>query len=327
MPARTKDRVLALLEAHRGTYISGEQIAASLAVSRNAVWKAINALRQAGYQIGAVTNQGYCLAAENDVLSVQGILPLLNENSRRYADLMRVLDAPDSTNQSAKELALAGAPHGTVLLADSQANGRGRFTRSFYSPRGGLYMSVILHPEQLRFAHITAVTAFAAVAVCEAIEAVTGESPEIKWVNDILIGGKKVCGILTEAVTDFESGSLGWIVLGIGINVQTRQEDFPPELRGIAASVGADAPANGLRSRLAAEIIDRVLGWAEPPQEAELFRRYRMRLGMLGEAVTVVQGEISYPARAVGLDDAGHLIVEDAEGVQHVLTSGEVRRR
>lgn len=327
MPEQTKDRVLALLEAHRGTYISGAQIAASLAVSRNAVWKAINALRQGGYRIDAVTNQGYCLAAENDVLSVQGILPLLGENSRGYADLLRLLDAPDSTNRAAKELALAGAPHGTVLLADSQSNGHGRFTRSFFSPRGGLYMSVILHPERLHFAHITAVTAFAAVAVCEAIEAVTGEETEIKWVNDILIGGKKVCGILTEAVTDFESGSLGWIVLGIGINVQAKQADFPNELREAAASVGANAPANGLRNRLAAEIIDRVLGWTEPPQEAELFRRYRKRLRMLGEQVTVVQGETSYPARAVGLDDAGHLIVENADGVQQILTSGEVRRR
>lgn len=323
MSTPTKDRVLALLETHRGTYISGEQIAASLSVSRNAVWKAINALRQSGYQIDAITNQGYCLAAANDVLSVQGILPLLNEKSRTYADFMQFLDAPDSTNQAAKAMALSGAPHGTVLLADSQTNGRGRYARSFYSPSGGLYMSIILHPEQLHFAHVTAVTAFAAVAVCEALEAVTGQSPEIKWVNDILIDGKKVCGILTEAVTDFESGSLGWIVLGIGINVQAQPKDFPPALREIAVSVGSGVPS--LRNRLAAAIIDRVLGLPTPPQEAALFQRYQTRLRMLGKSVTVKQGDTSYPARAVGLDDAGHLIVQTADGVQRILSSGEVQ--
>ena len=321
----TKEQVLRLLEAQRGTFLSGEQLADSLSVSRNAVWKAIRALREAGHQIDAVTNKGYCLRTEDDTLSVQGMLPFLNPAVP--PERIQIYPALVSTNQTAKELALAGAPHGTTVIAEQQTGGRGRYTRQFFSPRGGLYMSVILHPERLQFAQITAVTAFAAVAVCEAAAAVSGREPEIKWVNDIYLEGKKICGILTEAVTDMESGTPGWIVLGIGINVNTRSCDFPPELRQIAGALYPEGtPERGNRCRLAAEILNRTAG-LQTPQQSAVMQAYRKRLMMLGKQVTVIQGEQQYPAAALDIDEAGHLIVQTADGTCRTLSSGEIRIR
>jgi len=322
----TKEQVLALLEQHRGACLSGAEIAGRLHLSRNAVWKAVNDLRKAGYQIEAATNRGYCLTDANDILSVQGILPLLCENARAFADSVIYEKESRSTNRTAKALALDGAAHGTTVLADSQSSGRGRYSRSFFSPPGGLYLSIILHPERLHFSQITAVTAFAAVAVCEAIEAVTGRAPAIKWVNDLFLGGKKVCGILTEAVTDFESGSHSWVVVGIGINVHAKQADFPPELRETATSLYPDTlPESGIRNRLAAEIINRLAGFDTPPDEKEIFAEYRKRLMMLGKQVTVIRGDETYCAVAEDIDETGRLMLRTPDGQRQILSSGEIR--
>lgn len=316
----TKNRVLSLLEKHCGAYLSGAEIAAVLQISRNSVWKAINGLRNDGYPIDAVTNKGYRLAESSDVLSAHGIAQYLPPHSDVQLTVYPTLC---STNQTAKECALAGAPHGTVILAETQTGGRGRFARSFHSPAGGLYLSSVLHPDVLHFPHITAVTAYAAAAVCGAIEAVSEMQPEIKWVNDIFLNGKKVCGILTEAVTDIESGSIGWIVVGIGINVTAKPEDFPAELRGIAASLFPQNPPPDIRNRLAAEIIRRLI-CEKVPSEAEVFAQYRARL-MRGKTVTVMQGDDTYTAVPQDIDEAGHLIVMRPDGSRRTLCSGEIR--
>lgn len=321
----TKNRILELLEKRRGESISGERLAEILGVSRNAVWKAVKELQKDGYSIAAVTNKGYCLSDENDILSIAGIKPFLSPKAQPYADKIQIYKALESTNKTAKELAIAGAPHGTVIIADSQTKGRGRYTRSFFSPHGGLYISIILRPEVLRFDNPTAVTAFAAVSVCEAIEIISDKTPKIKWVNDIFIDGKKVCGILTEAVTNFESGGLEWIVLGIGVNVYTRTEDFPSELQNIATSVFPDKKIKGVRNKLSAEIINRILGFETAPIEAEIFEKYKKRLMLLGKEITVIQNETEFKATAVDVDSIGHLIVKDEKGEIITLFSGEIR--
>ena len=321
----TKNRILELLEKRRGESISGERLAEILGVSRNAVWKAVKELQKDGYSIAAVTNKGYCLSDENDILSIAGIKPFLSPKAQPYADKIQIYKALESTNKTAKELAIAGAPHGTVIIADSQTKGRGRYTRSFFSPHGGLYISIILRPEVLRFDNPTAVTAFAAVSVCEAIEIISDKTPKIKWVNDIFIDGKKVCGILTEAVTNFESGGLEWIVLGIGVNVYTRTEDFPNELQNIATSVFPDKKIKGVRNKLSAEIINRILGFETAPIEAEIFEKYKKRLMLLGKEITVIQNETEFKATAVDVDSIGHLIVKDEKGEIITLFSGEIR--
>lgn len=321
----TRNRILEFLEQQRGESISGERLAGILGISRNAVWKAVKELQKDGYDIVAVTNKGYCLSAENDIVSIPGIKPFLSERGLSYANKIRIYKSLESTNKTAKEMAIAGAEHGTVIISDCQTMGRGRYSRNFFSPPGsGLYMSIILRPGMLRFDNPTAVTAFAAVSVCEAIELTSGKSPKIKWVNDILIDGKKVCGILTEAVTDFESGNLDWIVLGIGINVYVKTENFPDDLKSLATSICPDERVSGVRNRLSAEIINRILGLETPPGETEIFEKYKKRLMMLGKEITVIQNQTAYKATAIDVDPAGHLIVKNVSGELLTLSSGEI---
>lgn len=321
----TKYRILELLEQNRGDSISGERLAGILNVSRNAVWKAVKELEKEGYSIEAVTNKGYRLSDQNDIVSIQGIKPFLSPQSKLYAENIKIYKTLESTNKTAKEMAVAGAEHGTVIIADSQTKGRGRYSRSYFSPSGGLYMSIILRPEVLNFENPTSVTAFAAVAVCEAIESISEKTPKIKWVNDILIDGKKVCGILTEAVTDFESGSLDWIVLGIGINVYIKTEDFPDDLQTSATSIFPNEKMFGVRNKLSAEIINRILGYDITPREAEIFRKYKNRLAMLGNQVTVIQNKNEYKAAVIDIDAAGHLVVKNENGEIITVSSGEIR--
>lgn len=321
----TKHRILELLEQNRGDSISGERIAGILNVSRNAVWKAVKELEKEGYSIEAVTNKGYRLSDQNDIVSIQGIKPFLSPQSKLYAENIKIYKILESTNKTAKEMAVAGAEHGTVIIADSQTKGRGRYSRSYFSPSGGLYMSIILRPEVLNFENPTSVTAFAAVAVCEAIESISEKTPQIKWVNDILIDGKKVCGILTEAVTDFESGSLDWIVLGIGINVYIKTEDFPDDLQTSATSIFPDEKMFGVRNKLSAEIINRILGYDITPREAEIFRKYKKRLTILGCRVTVIQNKNEYKSTVIDIDAAGHLVVKNENGEIITVSSGEIR--
>ncbi len=320
----TKGLVLAALEQHRGQSISGEELASALGLSRNAVWKAIRDLREAGYRISAMPRRGYCLEPENDLLSVQGIRPFLSPAASFCADRIHVFPSLVSTNRTAKEMALADAEHGTVVLSELQTGGRGRYDRAFFSPAGGLYMSLVLRPEYLPFSGSTLVTTFVGLAVCEAIEEVTGKHPGIKWVNDLLLDGKKICGILTEAVTDFESGRLSWIVAGIGINIHSAPEDFPPELQNTAASVDPEREIPGIRNRLSAAILNRILG-AEPfPEQSDLLERYRKRLIMLGRNVLVSRAGESWPAVALDLDPEGRLILQRENGDLLSLSSGEI---
>ena len=322
----TKNRILELLEQQRGESISGEHLAGVLGISRNAVWKAIKELQKDGYHIVAVTNKGYCLSDENDIVSIPGIKPFLSERSQPYANKIQIYKSLESTNKTAKEMAIAGAEHGTVILSDCQTMGRGRYSRNFFSPAGGgLYMSIILRPEVLHFENPTSVTAFAAVAVCEAIESISKKTPKIKWVNDIFIDGKKVCGILTEAVTDFESGGLDWVVLGIGINVYIRTEDFPGDLQSLATSIYPDEKMPGVRNKLSAKIINRILGFEAPPSEEEIFEKYKKRLMVLGKKITVIQNQVEYKATAIDVDSVGHLIVKNENGERITISSGEIR--
>ena len=322
----TKNRILELFEQQRGESISGERLAGILGISRNAVWKAVKELQKEGYHIVAVTNKGYCLSDENDIVSIPGIKPFLSEKSQAYANKIQIYKSLESTNKTAKEMAVAGAEHGTVIISDCQTMGRGRYSRDFFSPSGGgLYMSIVLRPEALHFENPTSVTAFAAVTVCEAIESISKKEPKIKWVNDIFIDGKKVCGILTEAVTDFESGGLDWVVLGIGINISIRTEDFPSDLQSLATSIYPDEKMPGVRNKLSAEIINRILEFEALPSETEIFEKYKKRLMMLGKEITVIQNQMEYKATAIDVDSVGHLIVKNENGEIITLTSGEIR--
>ncbi|MBR0398453.1 MAG: biotin--[Eubacterium sp.] len=283
----SKEKVLSLLEWNRGTFISGEQLAGQLQISRNSVWKAVRALRKEGYVITAVTNRGYCLTEENDRLSAQGIRSYLQHDASHHAlreqseispadgsfpkvELCVYEELP-STNMTAKELAIQGAPHGTVVIAERQTAGAGRASGSFFSPEGGLYMSIILRPEQLPARRnagpeeISAGAEKAAVETARAIEAVCGVNPEIRGKGDLFLQNRKICGILTESGGELETGITHYLVLGIGIHFSTPADAFPEELRSTCGSIFPDAsvaknrPVHANRNHLAAEIIRRIL--------------------------------------------------------------------
>ena len=260
---------------------------------------------------------------ENDALTKESMKPFLV--CADLANNIKVHTVIDSTNRAAKAQGIAGAPHGTVILAERQTAGKGRRGRDFFSPPGsGLYMSFILHSDVFGFHDPTAITAYAALCVCEVIENVCGLKPAIKWVNDIFLNGKKICGILTETITEFESHHIRKIILGIGMNVSTKTEDFPKPLQSIASSLYPDGKVHITRNHLVAEIINRIL-CADKPSEAQLFQQYKAQLFMLNTDVTVIQGEEKYVAKALDIDEYGHLIVQTPAGEIKTLMFGEVK--
>lgn len=231
-----------------------------------------------------------------------------------------------STNAAAKDMAKNGATHGTVLLADSQSAGRGRLGRSFCSQAGvGIYMSVILHPECApgELMHLTCAVG---VAVCDAIEEALGLRPGIKWINDLVAGSKKLGGILTELVMD--GGLVRSAVVGIGINCNQKDADFPPALQSIATSLSAFTGEYIDRAKLAAALIchlekmDRNLHHRQAIME-----QYRKDCITLGKQITVIQGDVRSPGRAVGLADDGSLMVQYADGAVSTVNAGEVSVR
>ena len=238
-----------------------------------------------------------------------------------------IYDSLASTNITARELAHAGAVHGTVVIAEEQTAGRGRFSRPFLSPKAtGLYMSIILHPAEMQLDTPTMITLKAAVEVCEAIEALCPLHPRIKWVNDILINRKKAGGISCETVSSAGNVIMPWVILGIGINVCTPQEYFPLELQQLVTSLYPREDAPFTRNELAAEILNRMLCGLECSTGSPLISSYRSRL-MLGMRVTVSGQENEYEALAVDVDDTGGLIVHKDDGTQTVLTAGEISTR
>ena len=231
----------------------------------------------------------------------------------------------DSTNVRAKDLASRGARHGLAVLADFQHGGRGRFGRAFYSPeKSGLYISFVLRPE-ISADKAVQLTALAAVAVARAIEKRTGLSAQIKWVNDVYLGGKKACGILCESGLNFETGRMDYVVMGIGVNVG--KMDFPEELSSIATSVSNECGMEISRNAFAAALIDELnLLW--PQLESGAFmQEYKDRSNVLGREVTVLRGEERYAAKAVDIDQEGSLVVELPDGTKKTLHSGEISVR
>ncbi len=323
----TKENILSVLEEHRGSPLSGATIAKSLDISRAAVWKAIEELRKEGHAIDAATNRGYSLAENSDLLSVDGILLHL-EGLPVTREQIHIYKSVDSTNQVAKKLAVEGAPHGSIFLSEEQTSGRGRRGRNFFSPKGsGLYMSILIRPEGSA-AQAVLTTSAAAVAVSRALSKLSGIDAKIKWVNDIFVNGKKVCGILTEAVSDFESGSIEALILGIGINVSTTEEAFPEDVRTVAGSIGNDMRNSISRNLLAASVLREVFAIAEKPRAEEFMEEYRSRCFLLGQDITVLPGGgESYSAKAIDIDERGALIVETEDGTRQILNSGEVSVR
>ena len=302
-----KERLLPLLSENR--FISGEQAAKELNVSRAAVWKAVEQLRREGCKIEAVTNKGYRLRYDNDILQAGKINELLGPLSNAlYINVERTVT---STNILLKEKAALGA------------SGRGRFARKFYSPENsGIYMSILLRP-RMPAENAVLITTAAAAAVAVAAENLSGKKTEIKWVNDVLINGKKICGILTEAALDVESGSLDYAVLGIGINAYTPSGGFPEEIKNIAGAVFEQKAAD-LRSRLAAEVLKSFYGFYSTLEGRGFLEEYRRRSAVIGKRISVISRDGAVFATALGIDDNCRLQVKYDDGRTAALSSGEI---
>lgn len=246
-----------------------------------------------------------------------------------WRDTLHWYDTIDSTNTRAKELARRGAPHGTILIAGSQTDGRGRKGRSFTSPQGmGVYLSVILRP-QCAPAALMHLTCAAAVAMCDAIEHIAGFRPGVKWTNDLVFGKRKLGGILTELAPDLKTGLTDFAIIGIGINCRQTDADFPPELRSIATSLSAVSGQDVTPSRLAASMIqalvkmDRLL----LTEKAQIMAHYRTDCMTLNQDIVLLQGDRKRYGTAIDLDEDGGLIVRFADGTVRTVTSGEVSVR
>ena len=317
-----KEQVLAQLIRQNGAYISGEAVSEALGVSRAAVWKAIDALREEGYTVEAAPRRGYRLAGGPDRLSEGTVSPYLH----RAAPLV-CLETVDSTNNYAKTEAMRGAPDGAAFVANEQTGGRGRMGRSFLSPKDkGIYLSMLFRPE-IPPARAVNLTAFAAVAVCEGVEAVCGARPGIKWTNDIILNGKKLCGILTEMSVEGETGALQYIVTGIGVNVN--QSDFPQSLRGMATSLSMELGHEVPRGRLCAGIISAMDGMYHTWRRGggDTLARYRARCVTLGREVRLLRGGTEKEAFAEEIDEDFGLIVRYPDGRRETVNTGEVSVR
>lgn len=310
----------------RDDFISGQELAERCGVTRTAVWKAVNSLRKQGAKIEAVTNRGYRLE-DSEIFNAEAVSAKIPAGLGVKIVYFRSID---STNTEAKKrlaLAESGALHKTVFVAAMQTAGRGRLAgRTFYSPaENGVYLSLVWN-----YGVITEparITALAAVAVCRALKTVYGADAAIKWVNDIYLRGKKVCGILTEGSANFESGLIESAVIGIGLNIS--DEGLPDELKSVAGGVIGEGDKRR-RSDAAAAIITELVNLLEGDESAtfEAMREYKARSNLIGKTVTVspVIGEdkTNYTCVVTGITDDAKLAVRLADGTERHLDSGEV---
>lgn len=316
----TKSKLLEILEQNKENYLSGNELAKRLEISRTAVWKGMKSLQQEGYSIVAVTNKGYLLEENNDILSEEGIRLQLKKKDV----LIEVWKEITSTNQRMKQLAVEKKlPHGSVVIAQSQSEGKGRKGRKFYSPKdSGLYLSILLYPKKTTQESLE-ITAAVAVAVCKAVENCCDISLGIKWVNDLYLGCKKVCGILTEAVTDFETGDIEFVVVGIGLNLYEPIGGFPKDLEEKA---GAILPFGHKvnKNKLVGKMVNQIL---EETMKVGIDREYVDRNIVPGKRIRISFGETEREVLAKEILDDGKLLVINEKNEEEIFPSGDVSVR
>ena len=310
----TKERVLQLLK-QSNTILSGETIAQQLHVSRTAIWKAIRELEKIGYKIEHLAN-GYRFIQSN----------LLEAEEIAFAHLpaqqIFIAKETESTMKLAKIAAMDQQVAPALFLAETQTGGHGRFARPFFSPPGQINMTLLLKANQ-SFAELPQYTILAAVAVALAIDEATGKTCRIKWVNDIYLDEKKVCGILSEATSDFESGQISYVTIGIGLNFHLNQTDFPTELQEKVTSLFSDTEPTLTRNEFIQKIWQNFFELIAGLPDQSYLEYYRRKSFVLGKTVRFTQQGQEYTGKAVGISNHGELLVETADGPK-ILSSGEI---
>lgn len=314
-----KDKVLHELLLSKGKYRSGGSLARDFGVSRTAVWKAIEQLKAEGCDIRAVTNRGYLLLQAPDLFSVSYLQELVSDCKTHWQALY--YPELDSTNTQIKRLVRQGkADAGTIVIADRQTAGRGRLGKSFHSPEGGLYLSVLLEPTDLPVDDIMAITACTASAVYTALTGF-GVDAQIKWVNDLFLNGRKICGILSEGTFNVELRAMEHLVIGIGINL-TPDPHLPEELRPIVTDIETETGVRLRRCELTAAILHKLEHFIEGLPTHTYLPVYAAHSCTLGHQVKVQAERGTCQAKAVGFADDAGLIVEHPDGSRETIRSG-----
>lgn len=319
-----REKVLEKLNEKIGEYISGEALSVEFGVSRNAIWKAINLLKIQGHDILSVPSVGYALSQTSEIPSTLSINKAL-KNKDKYD--ITVLDTATSTNDILREYAQKGAKEGKIILSLEQTSGKGRQNRNFYSPKGdGLYFSILLRPI-MPIADASMITILAASAITEVLEQNYNIDIQIKWVNDLLINGKKFAGILTEGSINMEESVFEYIILGIGINLTTPKNGYPKDIADIANSL-FDIPKcdSSQKSKIVADIVEKIFYYYEDITSKHFMATYKNKQYLQGKQIDIYQNDIKTDdGIVIGVDDEGKLIVDN--GKIFKVSSGEARVR
>lgn len=318
-----KAEILTILKDTDG-YVSGQELCERFGVSRTAVWKAMNQLKKEGYEIESVQNKGYHLVKTPDILSKNELVSI--RKTKWVGTEICYFDVTDSTNTQAKSLGEGDAPNGTLVVAGKQESGRGRRGRSFESPAGtGIFMTLLLRPE-IEPQNASMLTLVSALAVAKGIEHMVNLPVQIKWPNDIVINGKKVCGILTEMSAQMDY--VNYIVIGIGINVGN--EEFPEEIKDVATSIYLESGKHVNRAMLIEKIWEEFEDYYELYEKTQdlssLVKEYDSYLVNRGQKVRVLDSKEPYEGKAMGITDRGELIVDTWEA-RRLVSAGEVSVR
>ena len=328
---KTKEAVLLYLQEHTGEPISGEIMALALNKSRTSIWKAIQSLKKEGYSIESSTNKGYTLSQNNDVLSEQQITQELIQQHHPINWVIQTMESTTSTNDLAKLYANQNSTTPAIFISEEQTAGRGRLGRKFVSPsKTGLYISLCLFPT-IALEDLSLITCATAVACVETLEELTGKSLNIKWVNDLFYQDKKVGGILTEVISDFESQQVQSLIVGMGINLIDSPQSFPKELHSIVGSVFSSKTeydnSSFNRNHFIAQFLEKWTFYYQNLSKRDFIESYKEHSNVIGKFVNVFEGNQTYSAYAKDIDENGHLIIEKEDNTLHSLSYGEVSIR
>lgn len=320
----TKQKLLICLKKAPQQWVSGQQISHQLGITRAAIWKHIKTLKEQGHAIDAAPRKGYRLKKAADLIAADDIRARLNTRIIGRQGII-CLAQTDSTNSHAKRLAHEGAPEGTVVLAESQTSGRGRRGRSWFSPAGqSIYASIILRPAMAP-SQTPQITLMTAVAVARALQKSTGLNATIKWPNDILISDKKIAGILTEITTEMDT--VDYVVVGLGVNVNTTAADMPPDIRSIATSVRIESGSRFSRINLLCTLLhhfESSYGTLQRDGFKPIMAQWREMSDIIGQPVHVDVLDTRHTGIVEAVDDDGVLILKDDSGQRHRIFSGDV---
>jgi len=321
-----KEEILAVLKSNPGAYISGQSLSEKLSVSRTAIWKYINALKEEGYHIESVSKKGYRLVASPDLLTGDEVSPFLDTKciGRSYFHF----DTLESTNTKAKELAAKPGLDGAVVVSEEQTTGKGRLGRQWVSPKHrGIWMSLILKPD-LEPSNVPRMVHIAAAAVLLALKEI-GIRASVKWPNDIILNGKKVCGILTEM--SGEINHIDYVIVGIGVNANLEAQDIPQDIIEKASSLLIETGSEVDRKSLSAKILnhfeDLYTDFLETGTIEASVKICRDNSILLGRDIRLIARNKERKARAVDISIDGELIVQFEDGRIEPISSGEVSVR